>query len=965
MANTSTIGDFSSAAAAAADVAAAAAAADSAAAAAAVTAASADAAAAASAATEDTAAADAAAAIVGAAAGNQAVWKRSNMRGSKCSINGYVRLGIVKTIIVELSSVGEDTIREFRESCLGHFIREEWGGFVSNAALHALFSNEVVRPDAQADEFWFRIGRRLIRFSRFEYALVTGMRFGDSDFDIHGDDVHIEGSVYDRYPILSSGGQMLDRIRDRFATGYFRQQSGDALKVAKVLCVSYLLFDFDGGKHIADRWLWTLVEDQTRWESFPWGGYSYQILVTYLREIPIEVPAGLDPSYHFYGNIYAIMIWACEAIPSLGSKCGNILGASFIQRPRCTRWKLKKLGPVSFTTFFDDQIDCFEVLVPTPEEEEEPYMMSISDEASERVQYIHRMPLFKKGVVGRGKGKGKGKGRARDGDSSGRERIVRQRTSGPVISDSPYVIAGRESSVEPHEHVHTDPQHRSSPIRGSHQTASSSARGTEETAHITDLDTLFTQLRQYVDSTAQQIYRYIDTTAQETRRHIDTTAEETRRRMEELFATTQWPFRDIGEFMSSSPHDGSVPTGPRVAQTESIPTADVQGLDHRSLVTTVTPSIIPPPPSLDHQSSVPTVTPSVIPAEMLVTAPEIVPKTRPSPSSADLIPIAFDYATVASRADTYYSPRMQYRSYRPHSPYSSTVVRKRKDLDEEAYCRWLDSDESVNVGAACGASASWFLMLQDGSKLIDAEHLDAYMGILQFDPAFVGVRWLDDWAHQTVLVHTSFLATCINVWNNRKRRKGSSMIDSDDLTFLVNHVHGLRPFWGDHRPWWELREVLTIWNTSPESSSGHWVLLRIHLEESIICMHDSLAKEEQKTWLNLRGRQATGLSRLIPIVLREAGFYERRLDITPVDSFRVVASIKDEHYIQDDATSCGAFAIRTLESLIQGSFSHRKTESDIYAFRGRMARAIWRFSDDADFVVCDLTSLFIPVDDVD
>ncbi|KAL6534784.1 hypothetical protein OROGR_013459 [Orobanche gracilis] len=146
------------------------------------------------------------------------------MRGSKCSINGYVRLGIVKTIIVELSSVGEDTIREFRESCLGHFIREEWGGFVSNAALHALFSNEVVRPDAQADEFWFRIGRRLIRFSRFEYALVTGMRFGDSDFDIHGDDVHIEGSVYDRYPILSSGGQMLDRIRDRFATGYFRQQ---------------------------------------------------------------------------------------------------------------------------------------------------------------------------------------------------------------------------------------------------------------------------------------------------------------------------------------------------------------------------------------------------------------------------------------------------------------------------------------------------------------------------------------------------------------------------------------------------------------------------------------------------------------------------------------------------------------------------------------------------------------------
>ncbi|KAL6513515.1 hypothetical protein OROGR_021001 [Orobanche gracilis] len=665
---------------------------------------------AAAAAAEDTANADAA--IVGAAAGNQAVWKRPNMRGSKCSINGYVRLGIVKAIIVELSS--------------------------------------VAGPDSMGE--------------------------------------------------LSM------------------------------------------------------------------GGYSYQILVTYLREIPTEVPAGLDPSYHFYGNIYAIMIWP--------------------------------------------------------------------------------MPLCKKGVVGRGKGKGKG--RARDGDSSGRERIVRQRTSGPVIYDPPYFIAGRESSVEPHEHVHTDAQRRSSPIRGPHQTASSSARGTEETAHITDLDTLFTQLRQYVDSTAQQIYRYIDTTTQETRRHVDTTTEETRRRMEELFATTQWPFRDIDEFMSSSPDDGSVPTGPRVAQIESIPTADVDR---------------PSSPIECQIDCVPSQSRTLVPVECTLT-PEIVPKTRPSSSSADLIPISFDYASVASRADTYYSPRVEYRSYRPHSPFSSTVVRKRKDLDEEAYCRWLDSDESVNVGAACGASASWFLMLQDGSKLIDAEHLDAYMGILPFDPAFVGVRWLDDWAHQTVLVHTSFLATCINVYNNRKRQKGSSMIDSDDLAFLVSHVHGLRPFWGDHRPWWELREVLTIWNTSPKSSSGHCVLLRIHLEKSIICMHDSLA-QEQKAWLKLRDRQSTGLSRLIPIILREAGFYECRLDITPVDCFRVVIAKKDECYIQDDATSCGAFALRTLESPIQGSFSHGKTETDIYAFRGRMARAIWRFSDDVDSVVCDLTSLFIRVDDVD
>ncbi|KAL6582447.1 hypothetical protein OROMI_006461 [Orobanche minor] len=66
------------------------------------------------------------------------------------------------------------------------------------------------------------------------------------------DDVPLEGSMYDRYPLLNRGEQMLDRIHDRLAGGYFREQTGDALKVAKT------------------------------------------------RDVPTEVPAGLDPSYHFY-----------------------------------------------------------------------------------------------------------------------------------------------------------------------------------------------------------------------------------------------------------------------------------------------------------------------------------------------------------------------------------------------------------------------------------------------------------------------------------------------------------------------------------------------------------------------------------------------------------------------------------------------------------------------------------------
>ncbi|KAL6586367.1 hypothetical protein OROMI_001355 [Orobanche minor] len=169
--------------------------------------------------------------------------------------------------------------------------------------------------------------------------------------------------------------------------------------------------------------------------------------------------------------------------------------------------------------------------------------------------------------------------------------------------------------------------------------------------------------------------------------------------------------------------------------------------------------------------------PAVIRDQMFVTSPE----TRPSYSTANLISISLEYSSITIRANTYHLPDC--------SKGSTDHILPSRPLH----------GESVNVGAACRDSASLFFILHDGSRLIDAE-VNAYMGILQFDPKFVGMRWLDDWAAQTVLVHTSFLATCINVWNNSKRRGGSLSIDDDDLDFLINHIHGLIPLWGDHLP---------------------------------------------------------------------------------------------------------------------------------------------------------------------
>ncbi|KAL6513031.1 hypothetical protein OROMI_034646 [Orobanche minor] len=276
----------------------------------------------------------------------QVVWRRPLMRGMKSSINGYIRLQFVDMLRVELSAIGDDFIDQFRASFFGHLIRTGWCRPVPNATMHALFCREIVRP-GRDDEFWYHFGQHDIRFSRSEYAIVTGLRFDDSDFDVRTAVAPPAGGVYQRYSELRRS-IALDRVRDLFVAGHFRAQDGDALKVTKVLSACYLVLGVDGNKHIADRWLWTLVEDTSLWRAF--RGVCILIrffMATYERRSHSHLLSRLA--------VTMFMIWACEAIPSLGVLCGTKLTDPEIQRQRLTRWQLKKLGPIDFSSLFDEE----------------------------------------------------------------------------------------------------------------------------------------------------------------------------------------------------------------------------------------------------------------------------------------------------------------------------------------------------------------------------------------------------------------------------------------------------------------------------------------------------------------------------------------------------------------------------------------------------------------------------------
>ncbi|KAL8552155.1 hypothetical protein ACS0TY_001009 [Phlomoides rotata] len=328
-------------------------------------------------------------------------WKRETLQTCKASINLYVRFTIIDDIKTELQIIGDEVYQEFANSCFGHFLRFHWQGFSCNVALHALLAREIRKADALDDEVWFCVGNQFIKFSKYEYALVTGLNFGPSPFDPNASHDPPEASVYGR---LFQGGRRitLDSIRERFICGDFRHSAADALKVAKVLFLYYVLFGVDGRHSAIDRWVWALVEDTDRWESFPWGKYTFQILLRYIRTLPVSLPMSRPrqrlPTYHFYGCSVALLTWAYEAIPLLGSTCGERVSGEVL--PRCLRWRFPK-RIINMTGFFNNEMTCLEALEPSIDEQQQGYWQHLDEVLSSGIQYVHRENRFRRslGVV--------------------------------------------------------------------------------------------------------------------------------------------------------------------------------------------------------------------------------------------------------------------------------------------------------------------------------------------------------------------------------------------------------------------------------------------------------------------------------------------------------------------------------------------------------------------------------------
>ncbi|KAL3654671.1 hypothetical protein CASFOL_001406 [Castilleja foliolosa] len=293
----------------------------------------------------------------------------------KTSILLDVRTELIKEFHNKL---GSKMLQRFRESCFGAHLNYPTKKHTPGTAMHLMLSQQVIREGADEDELWFLVGDKFVRFSKYEYAPVTGLRFGPTNFDPNEDYEIQTNGVYRKFidPENEFGKKGAEY---EFVFQWFKKAPKNK-------------------KHRIANWLWELVEREDEWEMFPWGAYSFQILMFRMKNAAVKP----QDNYHIFGFSHAFMHFILEVVPGLADIITSKTKHKCVQ-PRLLKRLFLKKSVKLYLDFFDKQnIQSHEKLEPTEQELiDYTWWSHVDDDVRSSVKYIHRESNTKKTQIKR------------------------------------------------------------------------------------------------------------------------------------------------------------------------------------------------------------------------------------------------------------------------------------------------------------------------------------------------------------------------------------------------------------------------------------------------------------------------------------------------------------------------------------------------------------------------------------
>ncbi|KAL3640275.1 hypothetical protein CASFOL_015243 [Castilleja foliolosa] len=379
-----------------------------------------------------------------------------------------------------------------------------------------------------------------------------------------------------------------------------------------------------------------------------------------------------------------------------------------------------------------------------------------------------------------------------------------------------------------------------------------------------------------------------------------------------------------------------------------------------------TPSPPPPPPEIQKTRSPPPSVRTPSPPEFLKTTPAdevFVPFEDDFLDEIAAFTDNMEYARVRGVREPSATPilRVPVQTGKPFSPIRVTTaaMMKQQEKAKDSVFRVRpavrppkDSDEAFvlsdrhreqissyiaylrDIGNIFPETTAFFKEIEDYTKTMEIQVVDAYLRILNFSPEFLGCH-PEGKGKFTILGHF-FCDTIDNIFRNKYPReiipdglKGKAEklnLRDEQVNILLNIVLGkttvVTEKWGPLVPFTEVQKIYTVW-----LASGHFYPLIIDLREN-------------------RYLKTLSLRRILPVILKASGFYRVRKDLKPVfREWDLRFADKDYCFRQEDILSCGPFALKLMEVLVSRRALPYITEGNIGLIRrSSIAERIFSYS---------------------
>ncbi|KAI5341889.1 hypothetical protein L3X38_009764 [Prunus dulcis] len=324
------------------------------------------------------------------------VWPEAEAYSSRVNNCSHANLALA-AIRAKLSA---EQLEQFKTSCFGHLLnidKIQFSGQIVHGAVLRRVAGQGVKD---LDGLSFLLGCDVAQFTRQDFCLITGLRFGE-------------------VPELSSGESNEIRLQQRYfidegitcnalEEAFLRcTEEDDIYKLALVYFAELVVLGRDKHLNINLNYL-TLVEDLDAFNRYPWGSVSFDKTqdslfsapTKYVKSIENEEGRGKGKSkvtgtsrrnekgkkdkhgeaqrsgWSFKGFTYAFQIWVYELIPRMAdlNYC-KVVDPTAV--PRILRWRTTTSVPEmrKLNNYFFQSKESVQLrpLCPSEEEMRQPY----------------------------------------------------------------------------------------------------------------------------------------------------------------------------------------------------------------------------------------------------------------------------------------------------------------------------------------------------------------------------------------------------------------------------------------------------------------------------------------------------------------------------------------------------------------------------------------------------------------